>query len=100
MCAYCGKTERLGARWGAGTTDVHGRVFCTLECAWMALFIDEHRANTAVAPTTAAAICDVAEPVQTCGTRKTKRSKNRPQRPSACDNNWNALFAMTALLGE
>jgi len=41
-CAHCSRSQRLGARWGAGTADASGRVFCTYECAWMALLIQEH----------------------------------------------------------
>lgn len=94
-CAYCGKTQRVGARWGAGTADAHGRVYCTLECAWMVLLIDEHRA----APTLAAR--------GECAPRvRRTRPARAPVPPLAstasesADENWHALVGMGALLGE
>ena len=41
-CTYCGRTRRSGDRWGSGTMDSTGRRFCSYDCAWTVLVIDEH----------------------------------------------------------
>lgn len=113
FCNHCARTQRLGARWGAGTADATGRIFCTFECAWMALFIDEHSGgihdsnnhnydynyNYNYNP-------DAAKRRAARNKKKAseKKSKIKPiatqlsQQPK--DDHWDAMVGMAALLGE
>ncbi len=129
VCAHCSRTQRLGARWGAGTTDAAARLFCTFECAWMTLLIDEHRANYAAAAAAAATTTTTAaQPTQMASrsrypvgrrTRRRSTTNPKPSKSSAASNastpapsrlqqqcmpsddgNWHAMLGMAALFGE
>lgn len=116
-CAHCAKSQRLGARWGAGTTDAANRVFCTFECAWMALLIDEHRANYLAANNSTATAAMNTRYRYRHRSRNFSNSSSRPKsvktprQPSSpttlqklCtpsdDGHWHAMLGMAALFDE
>eukprot|EP00171_Calliarthron_tuberculosum_P016907 IDg16907t1 len=43
-CANCGRSRLAGDQWGSGTMDESGRLFCSYDCAWTVLLIEEFRA--------------------------------------------------------
>ena len=127
-CHHCGRSRRAGDRWGSGTQDATGRVFCAFECAWTVLFIDEsmnqlaqlqQQAQLAAA---AAAATNNSTTVNASAatrsnrryrrtTRASRRSRNtrshtppaapvRMSTPPKREPEWHAMVGMAALFGE
>lgn len=48
-CYRCGRTQNRGNPLGSETRDHANREFCSFECAWTTLFVDEMREAAAAA---------------------------------------------------
>lgn len=101
-CAHCARSQRLGARWGAGTADACGRVFCTYECAWMSLLIQEHSDAAAASALAATQQQNAKAPNSKKQLKQKKRTIAKKQSPveKTTTQSVDAMVGMAMLFGE